>query len=105
MNFFLIKKDDWETPRYVLRAALTIISGQSSDFMPPENTRKPFVFLYSQGVYRIRNFAVMIVPLPRRYREPQMAGTIFRYRQYFNPKKQYHKKVPFKKIIKSVGIN
>ena len=49
------------------------------------------------SISRLRNIAVTIVPLSRRYRTPQMAGTIFRYRQYFHPKKHYYKKVPFKK--------
>ena len=40
------------------------------------------------------------MPLPRRCGEPQMAEMIFRYRQYFHPGKQYHKKVSFKKVIK-----
>ena len=52
------------------------------------------------SITRLRNIAVTNVPLLRRYRKPQMAGTIFRYRQYFHPRKQYHKNVSFKKIIK-----
>ena len=30
-----------------------------------------------------RSLAITIFPLPRRYRELEMAGTILRYRQYF----------------------
>ena len=57
------------------------------------------------SISRLRNIAVRNVLLLRRYRRPQMVGTIFRYRQYFRPKNQYHKNVSFKKIIKQVGIN
>ena len=52
------------------------------------------------SIRRLRNIDVAKVPLLRRYRKPQMAGTIFRYRQYFHPEKQYHKNVSFKKITK-----
>ena len=40
------------------------------------------------SISRLQNIPITIIPLPRRYRQPQMAGTIFQYRQYFHPKKQ-----------------
>ena len=47
--------------------------------------------------YRLLNLAVTIVPLPRRYHELEMSGTIFRYRKYLRLRRQYHKNVELKK--------
>ena len=48
------------------------------------------------SISRLQNIPITIIPLPRRYREPQMAGTIFHYLQYFHSKKQYHEKFHLK---------
>ena len=41
----------------------------------------------------LQNLAVTIVPLQHRYREPEIAGTIFHYHHYFQLKKHCHKNV------------
>ena len=61
--------------------------GQFSDLRGGLAKKKDVVY------YRLRNLAITIVPLPRRYRKQEMAGTIFRYRQYFYLQKQCHKSV------------
>ena len=69
-SFKILKNQLWKT-RFIKRPSQAVLFWKDLLKYIPE-------YLLSS-----RSLAITIFPLPRRYRELEMAGTILRYRQYF----------------------